>query len=467
MNEVKIMITAWGTRGDIEPVINLAQSLMNKNYRVLVFSTRPYTTLLEQKGIPVIEALENTDDFLTGLYRKINFSDRSFNGTRNMVKKSKAYFFDKDYQALSNEDMARVKKCAEDYRPDILLCPNAIYGMHTALAEMLEIPVVTYDFQINHPTSQLPPFTLEARNQPFFLNQLMYWIKSRLYPKSMKPRFDHMRELCNLDLEKYKDGSAFISWPHNLPQMLASDPILHSRPTDWPEHKIMTGWWFNQSTEFENTPNDAIKAFLALHSRDKPVFITFGSMHTSKEDAHQLAKIVFDALYVLNKKGIIQHGAVGLSRELLNRQNHWENILYRYAEKNTIEIGSHPHDAILPYCESIVHHGGAGTTSRAIKCGIPQVIISFLGDQPFHGSLVQSNTLGGHLGTFGMEHVTGYNLSHSLNVISKQGIYRASVQNAKDSINPNNGTENAISFIEKMANEFDYPWPTRRPGTPS
>jgi sterol 3beta-glucosyltransferase len=36
----------------------------------------------------------------------------------------------------------------------------------------------------------------------------------------------------------------------------------------------------------------------------------------------------------------------------------------------------------------VCHHGGAGTTSTALRYGRPNIIIPFFGDQPFWGQTV-------------------------------------------------------------------------------
>jgi sterol 3beta-glucosyltransferase len=38
----------------------------------------------------------------------------------------------------------------------------------------------------------------------------------------------------------------------------------------------------------------------------------------------------------------------------------------------------------------LIHHGGAGTTSAALRAGISQVVVPFMADQPFWGSRVHA-----------------------------------------------------------------------------
>jgi len=45
----------------------------------------------------------------------------------------------------------------------------------------------------------------------------LYRMKALLYPRTIRPRFDQMREICGLPTDAYTDGSTFKVWPHDLP----------------------------------------------------------------------------------------------------------------------------------------------------------------------------------------------------------------------------------------------------------
>jgi sterol 3beta-glucosyltransferase len=52
------------------------------------------------------------------------------------------------------------------------------------------------------------------------------------------------------------------------------------------------------------------------------------------------------------------------------------------------------HGRLFPRCSSIVHHGGAGTTSTAARAGVPQVIVPHLADQFYWARRVSLMGLG-------------------------------------------------------------------------
>lgn len=40
-----------------------------------------------------------------------------------------------------------------------------------------------------------------------------------------------------------------------------------------------------------------------------------------------------------------------------------------------------PHEALLPRCAAVMHHGGAGTTAAALRAGTPQLVCPLHFDQ--------------------------------------------------------------------------------------
>ena len=60
----RIMIIAWGSRGDLQPVTALALRLMSQGREVLVFGTPPATELLQANGVSCIAAHENVEDVM-------------------------------------------------------------------------------------------------------------------------------------------------------------------------------------------------------------------------------------------------------------------------------------------------------------------------------------------------------------------------------------------------------------------
>ena len=61
---------------------------------------------------------------------------------------------------------------------------------------------------------------------------------------------------------------------------------------------------------------------------------------------------------------------------------------------DVIHVPYAPFSQLLPRCAAIVHHGGIGTTSQALRAGIPQVIVPLAHDQPDNASRVKKLGVG-------------------------------------------------------------------------
>jgi UDP:flavonoid glycosyltransferase YjiC (YdhE family) len=57
-------------------------------------------------------------------------------------------------------------------------------------------------------------------------------------------------------------------------------------------------------------------------------------------------------------------------------------------------VESMPLHLLLPSCAAIVHQGGAGTTITSIVCGVPQVIVPTIADEPMNARRVEESGAG-------------------------------------------------------------------------
>ncbi len=452
----RIMIAAWGSRGDLQPITSLALCLKKAGRDVLVFATPPATDLIQTNGLDCVIAKENVAEFVENMFGIADLSDRSIRGLLKLANFAKEYLNSPDYLAVQKADMMSALAAAQDFKPDVLIVPNLFYGPYMSIAEALQIPVVTFDLQVNHPTSELPLFTMEVGKVPKFLNRSLYRIKALVYPKTVKAKFDMMRQICGLPLDTYTDGSRFKVWPHNLPQICAVSPSLFTQPADWPAQKVMSGWWF-LSSDSNYTPSPELVDFL----KHRPVYIGFGSMKGNPEFCKMLSTLAIKSLHLAGVKGVLLGGWAGLTRASLDTSTDEGKHLYAWAQENVYEIESCPHDWLFPQCAAVVHHGGAGTLAAGIRAGCPTIVCATQGDQPFHGSIVQARGIGKYLGMVGSGKLTAESIAAGIEKVTTDQSIIAAAETISAQVQSEDGVADAISFIDKMATSFSYPWPIR------
>jgi len=87
----RVMIAAWGSRGDLQPVTALALGLKKEDRDVIVFATLPATDLLQANKIDCVIAQENVADFVENMFGQADLSDRTIGGLIKLANFAKKY----------------------------------------------------------------------------------------------------------------------------------------------------------------------------------------------------------------------------------------------------------------------------------------------------------------------------------------------------------------------------------------
>jgi sterol 3beta-glucosyltransferase len=132
----------------------------------------------------------------------------------------------------------------------------------------------------------------------------------------------------------------------------------------------VTGYYFFRLDNSYQPPADLLSF---LEGGEPPVCVTFGSM--VNRDREQIDRIVRESLKQTGNRGIILSGWSGVQES---------------SSKDLLYLEATPHDWLLPRCKLVIHHGGAGTTAAGLRAGIPNIVLPFMGDQPFWGDRVHA-----------------------------------------------------------------------------
>lgn len=152
---------------------------------------------------------------------------------------------------------------------------------------------------------------------------------------------------------------------------LAADPLLAPLPSTPGLGVVQTGAWVLADTAPLPPP---LEAFLA--AGEPPVYLGFGSMPVI-ESAVQL---VIDAVHAVGRRVILSRG--------------WADLGLVDKAAGAIAIDDVNHQALFPRVAAVVHHGGAGTTTAAASAGAPQVLVPMFMDQFYWGQRVTDLDIG-------------------------------------------------------------------------
>jgi len=172
------------------------------------------------------------------------------------------------------------------------------------------------------------------------------------------------------------------------PQLLGFSGALFPKPTDYPDFAFQAGFWYtSEAEEFHGRAPPRLRAFLEATERGhghKIAVVTFGSMILAAR-ANLLSDIVTELLaaryHVLVLTGWSDHPAGVPTPDEDPRVLCWKEA---------------PHDWIFHRAQLVVHHGGAGTTGRALASGVPSIVIPVLrwADQTQWGNMVEAAGVG-------------------------------------------------------------------------
>ena len=209
------------------------------------------------------------------------------------------------------------------------------------------------------PSRYHPALGVRRQHLPRWVNRFSWWCARRLDNWLLREALNRGR--AGLGLPMITDAlDHFIASGHSL---LATDAELAPAPSDVHLTQPPTGaMLLDESGQLP----DAVEAFLAAGS--PPIYIGFGSMPDARpgRTREQLVKVV---------------RRVGCRAILYASQSAPKSLK---AEKNVTDIltvGALPHALLFPRVALAVHHGGAGTSARAARAGIPQVILPHVLDQ--------------------------------------------------------------------------------------
>jgi vancomycin aglycone glucosyltransferase len=328
---MKISIVVYGSRGDVQPMLALADEIIKKGHEI-VFCANP----------------ENED-----LVKVYNCSFIAIGpNLREQLKICAAEKKQPDRFSLSSfKELKREIENQMDILPEIIkgsslvLGAGIIFGVPTA-ADIAGIPyrlVVFYPFALGSGKNDSWHGNLKLKLAKFFLNA---FFKKLINKKRLE-----------VGLQSIDDIIPYY-WGNHV--IVASDAALNAVPEGVKAKYSQTGYMFLPSKK--GLPEN-VEKFLA--SGKPPIFIGFGSNPIN--DPNELIEMFELVAKSTNQRFIISKG--------------WSDLTNATTSSDILFVDDMPYEILFPRMAAIIHHGGTGTMSYAAKAGIPQAAFPYMGDQ--------------------------------------------------------------------------------------
>ena len=418
--KLRIVLSTWGSTGDIQPFLALSERLSKEGHTVRVCTSKIYRDRFIERGVDFypVGAPFDLGRLDQAMDRIVQIRD-PLKSAILIAKEGILYKADQWY-----EDCL---KGMEGY--DLAICHSAdVPGQEAAIRNNLPWITVSYcpGFIKTRYEAPAPMPNLGAP-----LNTLLWKVAEQLIRKQVDPLFnDFIASIGG----KERDCIGLKGMYSPKLNLIAASPSVSKPPPDLPsEHKI-TGAWFLDVSNYEVPP--ALQGFLDQGA--PPIIISFGSMGGSKNV--ETTNILVEAVQRAGQRAIIQAG--------------WGNLGMESPPENICFVGYVPHNFLFRQGCCIIHHGGAGTTAAACRAGVPSITVPHLADQPYWGYTLRK--IGVAPKPLHRQDMTPKRLAKRINqVISSQSM----VERAKalmEKIKTEDGLTTAVRLIEGFATKV-YP----------
>ncbi len=413
---MRIVLIAFGSRGDVQPMIALGKGLQQAGYDVAVAAGVNFQPWIEQEGLACEPIQVDIERYMRTEVGTTWLNDSSHNPRREMQNMKR---MTEEVAPQVTEDMLRIVERGDVFISGVL----TVEAMSTAAKA----------FNKRHLLGLLAPFA-PTRSGAAGLQALLprstsvinygwgYFIESMLYGVLHGPS-EGVRQ--RLKLPSVTRADFLRAW-NQTPTVIGVSPLVTPVPADWGSHIRVTGYWFLDAPA-DWQPAPALRDFLAAGA--PPVYIGFGSM--ANRDPQGTTQMMIAALKRTGQRGIIHSGWAGLHTEDLPP----EMFLLDYA----------PHDWLFPQMAAVVHHGGAGTTGAALRAGVPSTIVAHIGDQWYWGRRVHE--LGAGAAPLRRHQLSTERLADAIRAMTTSRAIQQRAAALGESIRAEKGVETAVQAI--------------------
>ncbi len=416
---MRVVVTAIGSRGDIQPMLAIAKGLRDTGHDVCVATHLPYQETARALNCRFRPIQVNPEATLQQLTERGTLEANPIRALVDVIRLFRPLL------AGLGDDLVAVSQNAE-------LVTVSLIGLAflSTLTELLGTQAVPLLLQPTHPTRAFPnPFFATPRPlQRFKLLNRLTWLTTQ-------------NPLVNAVIL-----GAVNAWRRkrfNLPPAVApfsvirqfGIPVLYgysasvvAKPSDWAENFYITGYWYLDRNAQWQPPAELLDF---LEAGSPPVYVGFGSMRSRR--SMKTAQVLMTAIQRSGQRAIVAEG--------------WGGLRVAELPPNVLALSEAPHDWLFPQVSAVIHHGGAGTTGAGLRAGIPSILTPFVGDQLFLGQRIFE--LGVGPAPIPNSQLTSKRLAKAIEQVVSDPKMRQRAAELGENIRTEDGVGTAIALMQK------------------
>jgi UDP:flavonoid glycosyltransferase YjiC (YdhE family) len=345
------LICTAGSHGDVLPFVALARKFASHGHETILYTNPFFREYVEDAAIPFVPVGTAQG------YRILLDQLTETNPARAFQRIAANYVaYCPDYYRAMRQDVVAGQTIA---------IGNSLLFAHRLLGETDQVPCATVHLapsvfrSDDQPPRLMPGSDWLGRHAPRFLTRAAWWLLDKAYfdPVLTRPLNRDRAELGLPGVERI-----FQSWIHQADCVVGLFPDWFGQPQPgWPANLALTGFPFYDNAE-QRPLSPQLLQF--LEAGPPPVAFSAG---TAKSRAHRF----FDT----SIKAARQAGIRAILLTPFAQQ------VPATLPENVIHADYAPFSTLLPRLGAFVHHGGIGSTSQALRAGVPQLIKPTVSDQ--------------------------------------------------------------------------------------
>ena len=348
----RIVITSWGSYGDVYPYVGLAKALNARGHRALIAAPAYYRQTVEQEAIDFAPVGPNVDPADRDMIARVMHASKGPEAViRDLVIPALPQTYEELRRAAAGADVIVS-------HPLTFAAPALADSQGLPWASTLLAPLGFFSIT-DLPVLPPAPWLVHLRELGPRFGRMVVGLAHLATRSWIEPVY-RLRAELGLPRGEHPLFEGQFSPALNL--ALFSRLLAPPQP-DWPAHVTTTGF------VFYNGPaalDPALESF--LDAGDPPVVFTLGSSAVGA--AGRFYEESAGAVRRLGVRAVMLTGGFADNRPAGTLPN------------DVMLVDSAPHQLLLPRASAVVHQGGIGTTAQALRSGHPMLIVPHAHDQP-------------------------------------------------------------------------------------
>lgn len=357
---MKLVLAAYGTRGDLEPSVAVGRELQRRGHDVRIAVPPDLVGFAESAGLEAVPYGLETVAWLD-VYR--DFWTCFFHGFWR-VRRLRALW--REMWAASDRAWMEMSSALDSLigGADAVLAGQSYQEVAANVAEHHDVPFATL-----HNTPIRVNGRLLWRLPPPLARLAMWaydWIGWRLnrkvedaqrrelgLPRATRPVSRRIAARRGLEIQAYEP---------------VCFPGLAAEWEQWADQRPFVG---TLTMAQPTMADDAVTDWIAAGT--PPICFGFGSMPV--ESPSDTVRMIAAACAELGERALVCSG--------------WSDYRDVPQSDHVKVVGTVNYAAVFPLCRAVVHHGGAGTLAASLRAGVPTLVLWIDGAQPIWASRVK------------------------------------------------------------------------------